>query len=328
MEKTKQYDVFGIGSALMDILFETEDSLLDEIRLKKGQFHLIDEEKAKEIISKLDFSSAKFVPGGSASNTIAGISLLGGKGVFNGKVAEDDHGNKYVEETLRAKIKPDINKIKLGITGYALTFITPDSERTFAVHLGAASTLGTKDVFEEDIAQSKILHIEGYLFEGSLKEAALHAMETAKKHGTKISIDLGDPGVVKRNISLFRKVLDEYADIVFANELEAKEFTGVEESEALNILGEICETAIVKLGEKGSLIKHKGEFHNIPAFKTNAIDTTGAGDIYAAGVLHALAVHGDIKKGAENGALAASKVVSKIGARLTWEEIKETLNLN
>ena len=319
----KKYDVFGIGSALMDLLIEIEPKELLEIDLKHGEMHLIDEEKSKKILEKLKKYNVKIAPGGSSANTLVDIARLGGKVVFCGKVGRDSHGDIYEQKLKDHNIKSNISQGSLK-TGHAITFITPDSQRTFATHLGATLELKKEDIFAEDIKASKILHIEGYQLEDkNLREAAIHAMDIAKKNNVKISIDLSDPALVKRNIGHIRPLVKKYAGIVFANEEEAREFTGQEPEKALDSIAEFCGTVIIKRGKKGSLIKHNGKVYQIPCVKAKAIDTTGAGDAYAAGILYSLANNYDIKIAGEIGSLIASKVVEKIGARLDEVPYKE-----
>ena len=252
-----KYDIFGIGSALMDFLIEIGHNELLELNLKKGNFHLIDEEHSKKLLKKLENYKVKTSPGGSSANTLYGVALLGGNVVFCGKIGKDKHGDIYEEKMLDGGVKPKLARSD-KMTGHAITFITPDSERTFAVHLGASLHLEKSDVFFDDLRQSRMLHIEGYqLEEKNLRDVSLHAMEFAKKNGIKISMDLGDPGIVSRNKEDIRKMIKNYADIVFANEDEAKALTGLAPLEALNELSKLAGIAIVKLGEKGSCIKQE-----------------------------------------------------------------------
>lgn len=318
-----QYDIFGIGSALMDFLIEVEHNELLELNLKKGQFHLIDEEGSKRLLQKIEKYKVKTSPGGSSANTLYGAAILGGSVVFCGKVGKDAHGDIYEERMADGGVKPKLARSE-KITGHAITFITPDSERTFAVHLGAALHLKKGDIFFEDLKNSKILHIEGYQLEDKqLREVSLHAMQFAKKHNIKISIDLGDPGIVSRNKSDMKKMIEKYGDIVFANEDEAKALTGLEPLEALNEIAELSEIAIVKVGKKGSYIKQGSIIHEIPGYEVKTVDTTGAGDMFAAGVLYGLCQGHDLKVCGHIGSYFASKVVKQIGARLGGIEQKE-----
>jgi len=237
--------------------------------------------------------------------------LLGGKAILCGKVGRDEHGEIYEQQMNSQGVISRINKHH-KTTGQAITFITPDTERTFSVHLGAALELYPEDILEEDIAESKILHLEGYQLEGPTKETVLQAIKLAKKNQTLISIDLADPGVVRRNKELFNKVLNE-VDIVFVNEKEAREFTGLEEEEAARELAKKVKIAIVKVGEKGSFICCGQKIKKIGIVKAKAIDTTGAGDSYAAGFLYGYCRDWSLEDAGKLGALLAAKVVEQKG---------------
>lgn len=318
----KQYDVIGLGNALMDFLVEVEDQHLEELNLKKGEMHLVSEEQAKEVLKKIEVKGLKIetVPGGSSANTLRSLAWLGNKVIFYGKVGNDQHGLNYEQQMAKLNITPRLNKHP-KLTGQALTLITPDSERTFSVHLGAATELNKDDLLEEDIKQSKILHLEGYLLEGPTKETALHSIHLAKKHGTLISLDLADAGVIRRNRQFFSDLVKNYADIVFLNEKEAKEFTGKEEEEALKQIAQQVKTVIVKLGEKGSLISHQQKITRIKAFPAKVVDTTGAGDIFAAGFLHGFNQDWDMEKSGNWGSFLAAKIVEQKGTELKFSKI-------
>lgn len=330
--ETKKYDVFGIGSALMDILIEIDYNKFLEFDLKKGFFHLIDEGQSKVLLDKIKEYDVKIAPGGSSANTLYGIAILGGKVVFCGKVGKDDNGTIYEEKMVSSGVLPRLARSD-KMTGHAITFITPDTERTFAVHLGASMELKKEDVFLEDLSQSKILHIEGYqLEENDLREVSINAMMFAKENGIKISIDLGDPGIVERNRADLLGMVKKYADIVFANEEESKALVGLEPLEALNEISKYTEIAIVKIGKKGSFIKKDDTIYEIKGYEASAVDTTGAGDMFAAGVLFGIIKGYDLKVSGHIGSYFASKVVGKIGARLNSipkEELDELIkNVN
>jgi len=318
----KKFDVIGIGSPLLDFIFEVDDNILAEMNLKKGEMHLIDEKKSKEILKRLEKHEVKTAPGGSAANTLAGVSILGGSAVFLGKIGKDEHGDFYELKTNDHGVYSRLTKHELVATGHTITFITPDSERSFATHLGAALHFRKEDIIEEDIKNSKILHIEGYQLEDpELKEASLHAMKIAKNNGVKISIDLADPALIRRNLNQLKEIVKNYADIIFVNEKEAEAFTGKKEEEALHEICDMCEIAIVKLGEKGSLIKANGRVYKIPIHKVNVVNTTGAGDAYAAGILYSIANNIDIKRAGMIAAYISAEVVANTGARL--DKIKD-----
>ncbi|MDO8740967.1 MAG: adenosine kinase [Candidatus Woesearchaeota archaeon] len=324
----KKYDVFGIGSALMDFLVEVDHKELLEMDLKHGEMHLIDKAHSKKIFEKLKKYKFKIAPGGSAANVLAGVAVLGGKVVFCGKVGQDEHGAVYEQKMTEGGVFSNIKKGSL-MTGHTITFITPDFERTFATHLGAALELGKEDVLEEELRQSKILHIEGYQLEGkAMREVAIHAMEIAKNNNVLVSIDLADPALIRRNLEDMKNLVKKYADIVFANEKEAEAFTGKKEEAALDEIAEFADVAVVKLGSKGSLIKSKNRVYKINSFEAKAVDTTGAGDMYAAGILYGISHDLPLEKAGKIASYAAAKVVEQIGARLSKslkDEIKKLI---
>lgn len=315
--KNTNNDLIGIGSALLDFTVEVNDNDLQKLGLTKGGMLLIDENRSREILNLISKYKVKTTPGGSSANTLAGIANFNGTGIFMGKVGSDSHGDIYINETEKTGIKAHLGRDN-SITGHAITFITPDSERTFATHLGAALNFNKNDIQTEDIKNSKIIHLEGYLFEPpALRDACMHALEIAKQNEVLISIDLSDPGLIARIHDVFQHLIKNYADIVFANEEEAKAFTGKEKIDALNALNEICEFAVVKLGSQGSLIKTSNKIYNVEVCKTNVINTNGAGDIYASGVLYGIAKGFSPDECGKLGSYASSLVVSQVGARYT-----------
>jgi len=315
LNKKAEYDVLGIGSALLDFTVMVDDADLKKFGLVKGGMQLIDADRSREILSSLEGKRIEITPGGSSANTLAGISMLGGRGIFLGKVGNDPHGDLYIRDTERSGVKAEISRHN-SMTGHAITFITPDSERTFATHLGAALQLGRDDVREDHIKNSKIIHIEGFLFEPpGLQEACMWALEIAKKNNVLVSIDLSDPGLIDRIRPIFEKVARDFANIIFVNEQEARAFTGAEQEHALHYLSRFCDIAIVKLGPEGSLIKSEGTVHRIPVFKTEVVNTNGAGDMYAAGLLYGLSRGFSLERSGTIGSFVSSKVVSQVGAR-------------
>ncbi len=314
---TKTIDVIGIGSPLMDFLVQADDKNLIEWDLRKGEMHLVNKEKAELLLHKLHESNVtiEHCPGGSVANTMRAIGLLGGKVILCGKVGNDEHANLYIEAMNAHHVHPKLHRHN-AVTGHALTFITPDSQRTFSVHLGAAIEIEPSDLEEQDIAQSKILHLEAYQVEGKTRDVMLEAIRFAKKHNTLISLDLADPGLIRRNKDFLHHLLKEYIDIVFANETEAKEFTDKDDVHALTDLAKLCSTAIVKIGPDGSLIAHEGEVIMAPAFHAKPVDTTGAGDTYAAGFLYGITHDWPLQKAAALGSLMAARIVEQKGVRL------------
>ncbi|TFH40653.1 MAG: adenosine kinase [Chrysiogenales bacterium] len=316
LNRNADYDVLGIGSALLDLTVTVSDGDLERLGLRKGEMLLIDSERSREILASLVDRPMVVTPGGSSANTLAGIAAMGGRGVFLGKVGNDHHGDRYIRDTEDAGVKADIRRHN-SLTGHAITFITPDSERTFATHLGAALLLNSDDVREEDIRRSKIVHVEGYLFEPpGLREASLRSLEIARDNSVLVSIDLSDPGLIERIRDTLERVVSDFADIVFANEDEARAFTGKTRDKALSRIARQCGFAAVKLGSEGSIIQSGDSVYVIDVFGTDVVDTNGAGDMYAAGVLYGIARGFDPGHCGRIGSFVSSRVVSHVGARV------------
>ncbi|MBS3158657.1 adenosine kinase [Candidatus Woesearchaeota archaeon] len=331
----KEFDIYGIGSALVDVLVEVEDSVLENLNLKKGEMTLVSRAECDIIEQELRKYPTKKVPGGSTGNTVALASKLGAKCVFCGVVGKDINGRIYEEVMEGDNVALNFGKAD-SLTGHAITFITPDKQRTFAVHLGAALELDRVHINIADLKKCKILHTEGYLLaeDGGLKDACLAAMDIAKKNEVIVSLDLSAPNIVRNNRQELKQIIKKYVDIVFANEEEAKEFVGqdiaiTDYELALNEIAKSCKISVVKLGEHGSIIKKDGKIIKAEPYPAKAVDTTGAGDAYAAGFLYALCKGKDVEKCGRLGSYLAAKVVEKIGARLETidkNEVKKILN--
>jgi sugar/nucleoside kinase (ribokinase family) len=318
-----RYDVYGMCNSIVDILLQADDGLIKELGLNKGIMRLVDIDESKKLLSAVRDKSKKVMPGGSGCNTMIGIANLGGKAVFSNVVGDDDYG-KIFEQKLNELGVVSRLKLKKGITGSSVIIITPDSERTMNTCLGVCSLFGKADVDEKDLLDSKIFHTTGYLID-TAPEAGYHALKTAKKNGITISFDLADPFLIRAKRDELRKIVEDYADIVFLNKEEAKLFTGKEPAEALEEISKMCKTAIIKLGAEGSLIKSDGKIYRIPGVKVKAVDTTGAGDMYAAGFLYGITNGYSVEQSGRIASYAAAKVVEVIGARIERslkEEIK------
>ena len=316
LNKHAQFDVTGIGSALLDFTVEVDETVLEKFGLEKGGMQLIDEERSREILDELGHYTMEISPGGSAANTVAGVLNLGGSGIFVGKVGNDDHGRRYIDFTEQSGVRARM-ALHDSMTGHAITFITPDYERTFATHLGAAQKFTREDIHEEDIINSRIVHIEGYLFEPpELRDACMHAIDIAKKNNVMVSIDLSDPGLITRIFEIFSDVVVRYADIVFVNEDEARSFTGKEHHIALEHINQMCDFVVVKLGSRGSLIKTGGQTYTISAFRTKVVNTNGAGDMYAGGLLYGLSRGMSPEESGKLASYASSLVIGQVGARI------------
>ena len=320
----KIYDVAGMGSPLLDFIVEIEDQTLVDVGLQKGTMTLISEDDSVRIFKQIIDRKIVIAPGGSSANTLAGVSILGGKSVFMGKIGNDEHGNTYAAQSNAAGVICHFSRDGEVATGHAITFVTPDGERTFATHLGASLYFRKQDVNDEDIAASKIIHFEGYqLDDPGLREAVLHAMEIAKANDTRVSIDLSDPGVITRNHDLIMQLLQTFVDIVFVNEVEAEVLTGKPAEEAVVLIAKLCDVAVVKVGDKGSYVQEGTILHRISPFQVNVENTNGAGDMYAAGILYGLTSNVPIKEAGHIASFAASQVVAQREARLSHASARE-----
>ena len=320
-------DVVGIGNALLDIVIEVDNTTLRELHLTKGKMHLIDKEMSGRIRSRLEKKPITMVPGGCAANTIAGLASIGGSSALFGRVGADPFGETYERETRAAGVTTILARETLAMTGHAIALITPDGERTFATHLGAANHFSKADVSEQRIADAEILHLEGYqLGDERLRETMLHAATLAHKHKTRVSIDVGDAAFITHHHAVFLSFIKEHADIVFMNEHEAHALTGKEEDESLAEIRKHCSLAVLKLGERGSKIYGAAPL-TIPVTRTIVVNTNGAGDMYAAGILFGLVQKMSLEHAGRIASFAAARVVASPGARLERSIKDEIANL-
>lgn len=319
--------IIGIGNALVDILTTLEnDNLLESLNLPKGSMQLVDLETSGNVLKASKHLSSRFAAGGSASNTIYGLAKLGLETAFIGKIGNDDYGATYRKDLESCNILPRLLMSDTQ-TGRAIALVSKDSERTFATHLGAAVELTADDLISDHFKDCKYLHIEGYLVQDY--ELINRAIEYANQHDVKVSLDLSSYNVVEDHLSYLNNLVDKSVNILFANEEEAKSFTGKEPEEAIHLLEEKCEIAIVKIGKKGSLIKSGEQFHKIGVLPANSIDTTGAGDLYASGFLYGLAKGYSLDKCGQIGTLLAGNIIEVIGARIDeerWNNIRDNID--
>lgn len=316
--------IIGLGNALVDVLATlNDDQILHEMGLPKGSMQLIDESKLQQINEKFSLMKTHLATGGSAGNTILGLACLGAKTGFIGKVGNDKFGNFYRDNLIKNGIDEKLSMSNLP-SGVASTFISPDGERTFGTYLGAASSLKAEDLTLDLFKGYTYLYVEGYLVQDH--EMILHAIKLAKEAGLQVCLDLASYNVVENDLEFFTTLINDYVDIVFANEEEAKAFTGKEPEEALAIISEMCSIAIVKIGAKGSYIKKGTEQVHAKAITIKkVIDTTGAGDYFAAGFLYGLTCGYGLEKCANIGAELSGNVIQVIGTTMPkqqWDQIK------
>jgi len=317
--------VLGLGNALVDIMTQLEDeSLLNTFGLPKGSMQLVDRIKSDEVVKGTKHLKSSLAAGGSAANTINGLAKLGASCGFIGKIGKDEMGNIFVNDMVNSGIEPFFIQSETE-SGRAVALVSPDSERTFATYLGASVELSDKDLKQADFKGYDYLHIEGYLVQNhALIEKAL---QLAKAEGLQVSLDLASYNVVEENLAFLQEMSKKYVDILFANEEEARAFTGDSNPEkALDIMAESVAIAIVKVGKNGSFIKKDGKKYKVGIIQAQSIDTTGAGDLYAGGFLYGLMNNLSLEKAGEIGAILSGNVIEVIGAKMDeerWTKIKE-----
>lgn len=315
--------ILGIGNALVDVLVRIDnDNLLHTLDLPKGSMQLVSEERALKIVNATEGLSRHMSTGGSASNTISGLARLGLDVGFVGKVGKDAHGAFYENDLKLNGVSPHIIVDSTGISGCCNVLISQNSERTMATHLGVAASLEADELNEFLFADYDFMHIEGYLVQNY--DLILRAARIAKKHNMGISLDLASYNIVSENLSFLRSFIDEYVDVVFANEDEAKALTGKLPEDALDEMVKMVSVAVVKIGEDGSWVGCNGERWHIPALKVKAVDTTGAGDIFASGFLFGYSEGLPLADCARIGTICASEVIQIVGAKLgdsEWERL-------
>jgi sugar/nucleoside kinase (ribokinase family) len=314
----KRYDVTAIGNAIVDIIHPVDDAFLLEHKIAKGVMTLIDEFRAEHLISGM--SGGREISGGSAANTMAGLASFGANGHFVGKVKDDRLGQSFAENLRRTGIDFETKMAADGpATACSIIAVTPDGQRSMNTYLGACRELTEKDIRPEPVADAKILYIEGYLWDSEESKAALRkAIAVAKGSDTKVAFTLSDPFCVGRFRNEFLELLRDDVDILFANEEELKSLYEVESfDEALQAAREWNGLAALTRSEKGCVVaSESGEIHVLDAVKVERVlDTTGAGDQFAAGFLFGYSRGKHLSDCGRLGAIAAAEIISHYGAR-------------
>jgi sugar/nucleoside kinase (ribokinase family) len=320
-KKFEMKKILGIGNALVDVMtIIDDDNILESFALPKGSMQLVDRIQSDKIKNGTSDCKKSLSSGGSAANTIHGLSMIGVPTGFIGSVGRDETGDFFENDMISAGVKTFLIR-RNSITGTSVAIVSPDSERTMATHLGAAIELDAADLNPDDFKDYDILYLEGYLILN--KPLVEKACKIAIENGMKVALDLASYNVVEANHSALKEILENYVDIVFANEEEAKSFTGSAPEEAIISLSEICEIAVVKVGKDGSLIKRGEEVIKIGTIDVKSIDTTGAGDLYASGFLYGYAHGLPLDKCGMFGSVLAGNVIETIGAKMDEERWKK-----
>lgn len=312
------HDVLCVGNAIVDVIAHAEEAFLSRHGMAKGTMQLVDGTQAAAIYAEM--GSAVEVSGGSAGNTAAGIASLGGRAAFIGKVGRDQLGEVFAHDLRATGVRFDPPPVEEGSdpTATCLVLVTPDAQRTMSTHLGISSQIAPPDVSSELVAEAAITYCEGYLWDQpSAKAAITRAMDLAREAGRKVAFTLSDPFCVDRHRHEFLELVEGRVDILFANEAELCSLYEVEVWEAAvgRVRGHV-ELACLTRSEHGSVVVHAHDEITVPAAPVaEVVDTTGAGDLYAAGFLYGLTHDLDLERCGELGALAAAEVISHLGAR-------------
>ncbi|PLX43305.1 MAG: adenosine kinase [Hyphomicrobiales bacterium] len=312
-----QFDVLGIGNAIVDVLARADEAFLAQHSLVKGTMRLIDEHQARQLYEEMQ--SGVESSGGSVANTMAGIAALGGRAAFIGRVRNDQLGDIFRHDITAIGVHFSTPAATSGpATAKCLILVTPDAERTMNTYLGASTALGPSDVDPDLVAASKITYLEGYLWDPEeAKKAFIQASGLAHRSGRKVALSLSDPFCVDRHRREFRELVAEEIDILLANEEEIKSLYEVEHfDEALQLVRGECELSVLTRSAAGSVIVNGEETHVINAAPVDEVlDATGAGDLFAAGFLHGYANDFDLVRAARLGARTAAEAISHFGAR-------------
>ncbi len=313
----KDHDVVGICNALVDILIKADDADIKALGLTKGIMHLVDAPRQAAVLNHFGKTQQVVELGGSAMNAIRTLAQLGQKTVFAGMVARDDFGGKIEVRMAQLGIKASLGHSQEP-TGSCVILVTPDGERTMNTHLGASRLYGEAQVPHADIKASKVLHFCGYQWDtDGQKHAIKTAMATAAASDTLVSFDVADPFVVDRYRDEFLQVISEHADVVFSNKEEAKMLFGTTPAEAAQRIAATGAIAVIKLGAEGALIQQGSQVYQVAVVPTTVVDTTAAGDMFAAGFLYGLTRGKPLPVCGQMAARIASDVISRVGATVS-----------
>ena len=313
-----KYDVYGVGNALVDIQAQVSEEVLQKTEFEKGIMTLVEDQQQQGVLQQLDGLPLHRCAGGSAANTIVGVADFGGKAAYCGKVATGEIGEFFLTDMRELGVTIDVDPASEGQTGTCAILITPDAQRTMLTNLGVSATLAPEDIDEEILKNSAYVYVEGYLLTGeSTKAAAYRAIELAKKHNVKVAFTASDPFLVNLLRDEIWQLVEGPVDLFFCNEQESMSLTGKEDViECAHEIHQHAENVALTLGPKGSILMHEGETIPIEGVEVDAIDTTGAGDMYAGGLLYGITNGMSWKQAGHLASHAAARIVSQLGARM------------
>lgn len=318
-----KYDVYGLGNALVDMEFEINDQFLQDNGIDKGVMTLVDENQQHELIEQLDAFTGNKASGGSAANTLIAVSSMGGSSYYSCKVADDDLGQFYLNDLKAARVDCNMDgKHKGGITGKCLVMVTPDAERTMHTFLGISSELSPYEINGDAIKHAQYCYLEGYLTTSeSGKAANIEARKIAEINKVKTALTFSDPFVVEHFRDAFNETIGDGIDLLFCNEVEALSYTNKSSiDEAVEVIKTFSKTFAITLGAKGAIVYDGSDLINIAAHPVQAVDTNGAGDLFAGAFMYALTHGKNFKQAGNLASKASSIIVSQFGPRLSSEQ--------
>lgn len=321
--------ILGVGSPIVDFLVNVEEQFLTDIEAEKGGMVLLDSDEMEDLLARVP-GRAVLAPGGSAGNAIFALAKLHNSTAFLGKIADDAAGDFFRNKLIDlGGSNESFRVIEGAVTGRCLSMITPDSERTMRTDLGIASSLSADDISVADFAGVDHVHVEGYLL--FLEGVTEKVLATASECGCTISIDLATFEIVRLKRDLLAQLLKDYVDVVFANEDEAAAFAGTEDpAEQAGVLSKLCPVVAIKLGAEGCYLQNESEICTVDGQKVDVIDTTAAGDLWAAGFLHGWLNGCPLQQCGEFGTITASEVIQVMGSQISeenWEIINKKLKI-
>ena len=323
----KKYNVYSIGNSIVDYEIKVDDKFLQEHGVERGLTTLVDEERQHELIKAAGNLITKKQGGGSAANSVVALSQLGGSAFYSCKVAKDEDGHFFIEDLKANEIDSNLfdGDLENGITGKCLVMVLPNAERTMNTFLGITTNFSVNQLREEALKSAEYLFIEGYLISSeSGQEAMKKAKKIAEENGVRTSLTFSDPAMVKYFRDPMIEVVGDGVDFLFANEEEAMLYTGKDTlDEAKEALKKVAKHFAITLGENGAMIWDGEKFIDIAPYKIDAVDTTGAGDMFSGAFLYAITNGHDYATAGKLASMTSSKVVGQYGPRLATEELQK-----
>jgi sugar/nucleoside kinase (ribokinase family) len=325
----KKYNVFGIGNAIVDIVTEVDHEFFEKNNIEKGVMTLVDEKRQLELMKVIDMKRSKMSGGGSAGNTVVALNQFGGKSFYGCLVAEDELGKFFLADLARNGVDTNLTPETCpeGHTGRCLVMTTPDAHRTMNTFLGVSSFFSTSQLDETAISNSSYIYLEGYLVASPQGlEAMIEAKKMARKHNVLVALTFSDPSMVKYFSKQMEAVVGDGIDLLFCNDEEAMTFTGTDSvQEAREKLKNVAKRFVITLGANGALIFDGDTFIQIEPFSVKAVDTNGAGDMFAGAFMYGITHGHSFAHAGKIASLASARVVTQFGPRLQPDQAKAIL---